>query len=70
MKSGMKVKAIYFPKGDRIFASEQETLETYSEHHGEYDLDWVIALRDGKETARHNIKFIESIVWLNPESRD
>ena len=65
-KSGIKIRAIYFPNGERVVANYSCTLETLNEFHGEYDIDWVILLQDGNETARYNTRHIESIVWLEP----
>ena len=68
MKSGMKIREIYFPDGKSRGTDDNSRLETLSEFHGEYDIDWVVVIDvDGKEIARHNTRYVESIVWLEQE---
>ena len=52
----------------RINDGSLRTLELSATYHGDRDEFWVLHLEsDGKETARYNVRHIETIVWL-PES--
>lgn len=36
----------------------------HEQNHGDHESAWVIETdADGKETARHNVRYLESIVW-------
>ncbi len=48
---------------DQIHSSDDLTLEIASELHGEYDMDWIVQKKDGKEISRHNATSVQSIVW-------
>lgn len=72
MRSGIKVKEIGWGSNTesgyiRLTKTNERTMETLNEYHGEYDLDWVIEKINGKEIARHNTKYIETIVWEEGE---
>jgi len=63
---GKMVDQIIFPNGDVLSVNEEMRLSYHYEFHGEYDDAWVIQIDNvGNETARHNVKFIESIIWSN-----
>ena len=68
-KNGKRAKAIFFatvpddPAGNGIHATETVSLEYESECHGDRDEIWIVEKHEGKEVARHNVKFIESIQW-------
>ena len=61
---GKMVDQIIFPNGEVLSVNEEMRLRYHYEFHGEYDDAWVIQVdNDGNEIARHNVKFIESIIW-------
>ena len=63
---GKMVDQIIFPNGEVLSVNEEMRLRYHYEFHGEYDDAWVIQVDNvGNETARHNVKFIESIIWSN-----
>jgi hypothetical protein len=67
MKSGLKVKAIWFENGDGVKAGNGQRLLTLNEDHGEYNDDWVTVVEDSeygdKEIARHNTRYIVTIIF-------
>ena len=34
-------------------------------YHGDHNEFWIVVEKDGKETERHNCKFVHGIVWKN-----
>jgi hypothetical protein len=63
---GKRVDQIMFTNGEVLSVSEEISMHYHYEFHGEYDDAWVIQVDNvGNETARHNVKFIESIIWSN-----
>ena len=68
MKSGIQIERICFGNQDVVVAKDAVTLETLNEFHGAYDLDWVVKMEDGRETARFNVSHIETIIWKFPGS--
>ena len=72
---GRKIKACFWPdsegeKGRCLFANMHGAGELVmrQEFHGEYDCDWVIELLNGKEIARHNPRYMETIQWADDNS--
>uniref|UniRef100_A0A6H1ZA13 Uncharacterized protein n=1 Tax=viral metagenome TaxID=1070528 RepID=A0A6H1ZA13_9ZZZZ len=67
MKNGLFAKSIWLPgnegRADGVIAKNGLILETLNEFHGEYDIDWIIQKENGVEVARHNTKYIETIIW-------
>jgi len=73
VEDGRKIKRIYYGRdGDCV--QEAKTLDDghikeiifSSEFHGEYDTEWAVVYVNGKEISRHNLKFVETVEWLNP----
>ncbi len=69
MKTGDKVERIYWPsketgQQESLVASATDTLTYHEEYHGDHSTCWIIAHVGGKEAARHNIRFLETIVWM------
>lgn len=66
---GKSIDGIYWPDtndGQRhqIFAPDtQYDLHLSVTHHGDHDEIWVIQSINGKEVARHNPRYLETIVW-------
>lgn len=75
METGKKVATVYFGNGDKVSAPEAGgTLEILNESHGTYDMDWVVQKNgEGVETSRHNMTYVESIIWetanVNPAKK-
>lgn len=68
MEAGKKVKEIFFGNGEKLVSSADSVLESVTEYHGAYHIDWVIQkTKTGIEVSRHNTIFIESIVWGDVE---
>ena len=67
--NGRKVYAVWWPdvkgnKGVLIKSGRNRILEMSCSHHGDHDEFWIIEMNaDRKELARHNVKYVESIVW-------
>ena len=66
---GKKAKRIYYGKDGECY-QEAKIGDNYvkeiimtNTYHGEYDIIWFVCFENGKETSRHNAKFIESIEW-------
>ena len=70
LNHGKPIQAINFPDGSGVRNNiECDTglalIFEYS-YHGEYDESWVCQLdKNGKEIRRFNVRYIESIEWLN-----
>ena len=68
--NGKKIKMITWPdseqeSGRHLPAGEQYGWLTLSATcHGDNEF-WVVQSKDGKEIARHNPKYLESIVWAD-----
>lgn len=64
---GSLIQKIYFPSdgyaSSQVSCSKTVEIILQNEFHGEYDIDWAIVKRDGAEIVRHNLKYIQSIVW-------
>lgn len=64
-EEGDRIKTLCFSNGDMVITSSDTCwIVFHNEFHGEYDLDWALVIEGGKEIARHNLKFVESIVWI------
>jgi len=66
---GKKAKRIYYGR-DGECLQEAKVSDNYvkeiimtNTYHGEYDIIWFVCFENGKETSRHNAKFIETIEW-------
>ena len=60
-----QVKGVYWPGDDgatRDFTGEYRAFAIL-ENHGEYDLPWIIVMKNGEEASRINVRFLESIEW-------
>ena len=65
---GKKIASVYWTDTEteqgRYLASDGEiTLELSITYHGDHDEIWVVQLKNGKEVARHNPRYIETIAW-------
>lgn len=60
---GRAIRFISFHDEEHIEAREATTLSLHYEYHGEYDDAWVVEYHDGKEAARHNVRYLVSIIW-------
>ena len=72
---GRKVKSIFWTDISneacpRLNANSGGTgeLVLLREGHGSYDVDWIVELKDGREVARYNAIFVESIHWAEEPS--
>lgn len=70
LKDGALVSLISFP-GDSVDGGEVikecdgtgRTLHYQEENFGDHGIGWVIETMNGVERARHNVRFLETIVW-------
>ncbi len=68
--TGRSAKLVTWPDGGNergrcVKAEQVGRLVCEKIYHGEYDDFWIVEYDDaGKEAARHNMKFIESVLWL------
>lgn len=66
---GKKVKMISWPDSENELGRYISAGGQYGEltlsalYHGDRDEFWVVQTKDGEEVARHNARYIESIVW-------
>ena len=63
-----KIKQVWWPdteeeKGRNISEEGKTTLMLSATYHGDHDEFWILQLYDGKEVARHNPRYVESIIW-------
>ncbi len=63
--NGRKIKGIIWADRPAFWAQKHDigNLVFCSTYHGDRDEHWVVELKDGKEVARHNPRYIESIIW-------
>lgn len=67
MKHGDKIERIYWPakpsgQQESLCTTPNQTLHYEEIYQGDRSDCWVVLTRDGKESARHNTKYIESII--------
>jgi hypothetical protein len=67
---GKPISIFYFATRDEgvcpyIEAKDGTTLRLRAEYMGDRTETWIVAEHNGVETARHNCRHVESIVWLN-----
>lgn len=66
---GKKIEAVCWPDSENKSGEILPSGNRYGEltlsatHHGDRDEFWIIQTKDGKEIARYNTKYVESIVW-------
>lgn len=69
--AGRKIKEVRWPPnadndpGDRIIADGENEILWVNSFHGDHDKDWIVQTKGGKEIARHNPRYIESIIWAD-----
>lgn len=51
-------------------ADDNRTLTFQSQYRGDRDEEWVVERVDGEEVARHNVRYIASIYFLDREEAD
>lgn len=69
----LPVKSIWWPTTpdgtqERLTANDKMTLRFLDEYLGDRNERWVLQIENGVEIARHNARFLESIVWEEPAS--
>lgn len=69
--NGRKIRRVIFanspPNVDPALSSTpEEWLQWHEDYHGNHDVAWVVQISDGKEIARFNPRYIESIFWSTP----
>lgn len=69
---GMKIRSVFWPdteseQGRCLEANEDLLIELSATYHGDHNEFWIVVLEkiggEFREVARHNPKFIESLVW-------
>lgn len=65
---GKKIEAVWWPDnatetGRNLSSKEGIELELSVTYHGDHDEIWIIEKSHGAEIARHNPRFVESIIW-------
>lgn len=70
INEGRAIKTLCWPDGGGetgrvMFADAEITMAYHSKCHGDHDENWVLVMKGGVETARHNTRFIESIIWAD-----
>jgi len=66
---GKEIAAVFWPdteteKGRTLKAGDGcDNLYLNATYHGDRDEFWIVQMKDGEEVARHNPRFVESIVW-------
>lgn len=63
--NGKKVHSVVFSNGDTIRDQIGNELALSATHHGDHDEFWIVVTNKGKEIARHNLRYIESIEWAD-----
>jgi hypothetical protein len=73
---GKRIQTVQFPahncqegQDPYLHSNADSRLELSATYHGDHDEFWIVEIRDGKEVARFNPRFVEMIVWL-PESEN
>ena len=59
---GRKAAKVWFSNGEQINNVEHEIV-CVKEYLGDRDEIWMVLMREGKELARHNTRYVESIQW-------
>jgi len=65
--NGKQVQCIVWENADgeqTVTAKGQVTLMLSATYHGDRDEFWIIQFEDMVEVARHNCKYIASVVWI------
>lgn len=60
---GSLIEMLIFPNGEKISGINGFDIILQNEYHGEYDIDWAIVRSGNIEQARHNLKYVESVIW-------
>lgn len=66
------IRAVHWPdteseQGRSLRSPECGDLVFVSEYRGDHSLDWIVQCVNGKEVARHNARYVETIVWLEDD---
>ena len=70
-KNNRLVKCIYISNNEiRSGLNSGITLMFESAYHGDRDEHWILEIVAGKEIARHNVRYIETIIWYENDSMD
>lgn len=68
---GKKIQSVSWPDSGNDLGRFLPSGEGYGDlhlsakSHGDRDEFWVVVTKGGKETARHNVRYIESVVWAD-----
>jgi sugar lactone lactonase YvrE len=74
---GKKIEQIRFPESmtegsididPYVCSSETSQLVLSVTYHGDHDEIWILEIREGREVARFNPRYVEMIVWAADES--
>jgi hypothetical protein len=65
---GKKIASVWWPdtdteQGRHLRANDGRDLNLSVTHHGDHDEVWIVESKGGREVARHNPRYVESIVW-------
>ena len=67
---GKLIASVHWAKDDgdeRIVASDEIGLHMSATYHGDRDEFWIVQSdAKGNEVARHNTRYVESFVWVEP----
>jgi hypothetical protein len=62
---GKLVKSIWWqgPEGGNAQSRKNMQLIYHNEYMGDRTDEWILRVENGIETARYNVKYIETIIW-------
>lgn len=58
-----RVAQFQHPDSTPVTASDEQPLVFLREYMGDRTDEWILVMKDGKEIARHNVRYIASIKW-------
>lgn len=58
-----RVAQFQHPDSTPVTSTDEQQLVFFSEYMGDRTDEWILVMKDGKEIARHNVRFIASIKW-------
>ena len=67
--NGKKIYQVWWPdtetqQDSNIKTGRNRILELSATHHGDHDEFWIVEMNaDRKELARHNSRYVETIIW-------
>lgn len=63
---GRKAKEVWFSDGERELAVEHDLICCVQDM-GDRTEAWIVVMRGNEEVTRHNVRYIETIVWEDKE---